>query len=206
MRRSFRFLAVLACAMPLACADTNTTPTGTAPPEPRLSANLGESRVVVSRGTTGLMLGWDDPTNGLTVFHTAFDLHGWFCTFDPGPQNWLSYKALVSGQYPYETTLVHYLAKQPEIYINVYATGGTDFCTEIATGTGKFVQTNNDMLADVGGRPQTQASGMMVEGRLVGADGQLYHYNGHFRATWRPADLDGSYHEQVMINLQPIAQ
>ncbi len=38
MLRSFRFLAVLACALPLACSDTSNAPTATAP-GPRLSEN-----------------------------------------------------------------------------------------------------------------------------------------------------------------------
>lgn len=205
MQRSFRFLAILACALPLACADSSNAPTAPGP-VPRFSETPGASRVVVVRGTTGLMLGWDDPTNGLLAFHTAFDVQGWYCTGDPGPQAWLSYQALVSGQYPYETTLVHRLVTQPEIYINVYAADFEGFCDVIASGTGKIVGTNNDVLAEDGGRPQAQAAGYMAEGILTGADGQLYHYNGHFRATWRPADPDGTYHEQVMINLQPIGQ
>ncbi len=50
MRRSLRFLTILACALPLACSDTSTTPTATAPPPvPSLSTGNG---AIITRGET----------------------------------------------------------------------------------------------------------------------------------------------------------
>src|SRR5512135_2182318 len=62
MRRSFRFLAVLACALPLACSDPSTTPTAPAP-VPRVSANPASNGSVIVRfndWTGWWWVGWYD--------------------------------------------------------------------------------------------------------------------------------------------------
>ncbi len=49
MRRSFRFLALLACALPLACADVSNTPTA---PTPVPALSTSDNGAVITRGET----------------------------------------------------------------------------------------------------------------------------------------------------------
>ncbi len=52
MRRSFRFLALLACALPLACSDSGA-PTGPAPVRsPVARADQGDNGAIITRGET----------------------------------------------------------------------------------------------------------------------------------------------------------
>ncbi len=210
MRRSFRFLALLACALPLACSDTSRTPTATAPPPvPRLSANPESNGSMIYRSEPGFAWWfWQDTEQQLVAVHSNYNAPMLWCegTWDAYP---VSMQDVVSGRYGAGEWLVHRFLKAPETYIFVFS--GTlpwsnfDYCHPIASGVGRFVTTNNDVLAEQSDRPQANAWGVQAEGELTGAGGQRYHYNGHLRATWRPGD-SSVIHQQVLLNLQPIGQ
>ncbi len=59
MRRSFRFLAVLACALPLACADSNTPTAPAASPVARAAA--ADNGAIVTRGETEFFFDYMTP-------------------------------------------------------------------------------------------------------------------------------------------------
>ncbi len=211
MRRSFRFLAVLACALPLACSDTSTAPTATAPPPaPRLSANPESNGSMIYRYEGWAWWYWQDNEQQLVAVHSSFDAPKLWCE-----NTWVAYPVslqdVVSGKYGEGEWLVHTLIKAPETYIYVFS--GTlpwsnfDYCHPIASGVGHFVYTDNDVLAEdaESDRPQANAWGVQAVGELTGPGGQRYHYNGHLRATWRPGD-SSVIHQQVLLNLQPIGQ
>ncbi len=206
MRPSFRFLAILACALPLACSDTSTTPTAAAPPVPRFEANPASNGTMIYRYGWDAWWFWPDVDKQLVAVHGSFDPVQGFC-YNNWFGNGTSWQDVVSGKYGEGEWLVHMLVRAPEAYIYVYS--GTlstiNFCQPLAGGTGHFVSTDSDVNADQSDRLRANAWGVRAEGKLVGQDGQLYHYNAHFLHTWRPADPSTS-HEQVLINLQPIGR
>lgn len=205
MRRSFRFLAILACALPLACSDTSTAPTATAPPPvPRLDANPASNGSLVFQGEWGWWWwAWTDTEKNLTVLHANFELPEAFCGGNP---LWTppSVQSVVSGKYSEEEQLVHFLLRAPEAFIYVFAGTGIPSCeaVPIASGVGHLVTTDSDLFAgDQAGRPQMDAFGVMAEGRLTGPDGR-YHYSGHLRGQYH----DGVEEKMVQINLQPLGR
>ncbi len=228
MRRSFRFSALLAGILMLACSDPNHTPTATLPPRvPGFSANPASWGTLVFRTNDDVYFWWwTDVDRRLIAIQGNFD---WVKIFCQGTwiSDEMSVQTVVSRRYPPDSVLAHFLAKIPEAYISIVSGVPEEMpnvCEPIASGMGRVVSTSSDVArcppgwgssARRGGagpsacaeeeRPQAIVWGSMAEGQLVGRDGQAYHYNGEFRATYTGGP-SGNYVEHARINLQHAAQ
>ncbi len=205
MRRSFRFLAVLACALPLACSDMSTTPTATAPPPvPSLSANPASNGSVIlhfNDWTGWFWVGWYDPGLDVIAALAGFDFVATCAGQDPAftASDW---KVVQSGRV-YD--LYHTIAKLPEPYIFIYD-GGWDtwnFCQPpIMRGMGTAMLTDNDRsTTGVPAGKGANAWGLMASGQVTDGNGQAYRFSGHVRGVNTP---DGGYREELSMNLQPL--
>ncbi len=201
MSRSMRFLAILACALPLACSDTSTAPTATAPPPvPRLDANPASNGSLIFRFDDWpgwWYVAWYDADLDVIGALAPADIVAVCAGQEPPivPSDW---KVVQSGTVQ---DLYHIVAKMPETYIFIYD-GGWDtwnFCKPpIMRGMGTAVLTDNDQISvGNGGR----AWGIMASGQVVDGDGQTYRYSGHVRGVGRP---DGTYREELAIYLRPL--
>ncbi len=203
MRRSLRFLAVLACALPLACSDTSTAPTAP-PPVPSLSANPASNGSVVVRWNdwAGWMwVGWYDPGLDVIGVFASGDIPA-LCAGQAGaflPSDW---KYVASGRFE---DLYHSIATFPEMYLFIYDGGWTtfDLCTApIMRGMGTARLTDNDRNPyGVRAGNGANAWGFMASGQVTDANGQAYRFSGHVRGVNGP---DGSYREETTMNLQPL--
>ncbi len=200
MRRSFRFLTVLACALPLACSDTSTTPTATAPPVPRLSANPESNGSVKWQFDDWLGFSsviWHDEALDVIAFVGTFDVVSGCAGQGPAftASDW---KGVLSGKFQ---DWYHTFATMPEAYIFIYD-GGWDtwgICKPpIMRGTGGARITDNDQA---GVAPGARAWGIMANGQVTDGDGQAYDFTGHVRGVYHP---DGSYREDLFMDLTPL--
>ncbi len=198
MRRSFRFLAILACAMPLACADTSKTPTATAP-APSLSANPASNGAILVRydDTGNYWVGWYDSGKNLLAVHTTFDLAA-FCAGENGTLTSISWQVVVSGKF---AALYQVVGKVPEAFIFIYEGGWETWSgckPPIMSGTGRLMHIDNDWT---GMAARANAYGMMATGQVTDADGQLYQYSGHVRGV---TSQEGSNREEISVNVKPV--
>ncbi len=205
MRRSFRFLAVLACALPLACSDTSTTPTATVPPPvPSLSANPASNGSVIIYFDDWVgwwYVAWYDPGLDVIGAITSYNMVAGCAGGDPAvlPSDW---KVVQSGKFE---NLYHGIAKMPEMYVFIYD-GGWDtwgICMPpIMRGTGTARLTDSDRSpTGVPAGNGARAWGVMANGQVTDGNGQAYRYSGHVRGVTNP---DGTYKEELSINLFPI--
>ncbi len=205
MRRSVRFLTILACALPLACSDIGNTPTATAPPPvPSLSANPASNGSVILRfndWTGWWWIGWYDPGLDKIAVLSGFDFVTTCAGQDPAftPSDW---KVVQSGRVD---DLYHTIAKLPEPYVFIYDGDwmAWNFCKPpIMRGMGTAMLTDNDRSVS-GQRVANGANawGVMASGQVTDGSGQVYRFSGHIRGTVRP---DGSTHEEGALNLNPL--
>ena len=198
MRRSFRFLAILACAMPLACADSSAP---TAPvPAPSFSANPeSNGSLLIRYTTTGLWWsGWYDPSRDQIAIVTNRDAPPLCFSQTPTTSNDVDWKVVSSGNI---ADLYHVVAKVPEVFVYIFD-GGWDTwwpirCAPIMSGTGTAMLTDNDYATAGNG---VEAFGYMASGQVTDGEGQAYRFSGHFRVLFSP----NGNHEQGFINLQPL--
>jgi len=199
MQRSFRFLAVLACALPLACADSSTTPTVTAPASvPIFSANPASNGAVVARYSAegDYWTGWYDPSRDQIAVVTTFNFAA-VCAGENPAATSIDWKVVTSGNVE---SLYHVVGKVPEAFIYVYEGYWTtwSWCKPpIMSGTGTAMTTDSDYA---GGGNGVDAWGIMASGQVTDEEGQAYGFNGHFRVVFSP----NGNHEQGFINLQPM--
>ncbi len=203
MLRSFRFLAILACALPLACADTSNTPTATAP-APRFIANPASNGSVILKfndWTGWFWVGWYDPGLDVIGAVAGFDFVAACAGQDPAvlPSDW----KVVQSNKVYD--LYHSIATMPEVYIFIYDGDWAEwsFCKPpIMRGTGTARLTDNDR-STTGERVANGANawGLMTSGQVTDGNGQAYRYSGHVRGVANP---NGGYKEELLINLKPL--
>ncbi len=196
MQRSLRFLAVLACAMPLACADTSA-PTAPAP-GPSFSANPASNGSVIGQvaGADDWWTGWYDPTTDQIAIVTVQDAPP-YCQA-PTTTNEFNYQVLAHGNIP---AFYHVMATMPEVFVYVFD-GGWDtwwpvHCAPIMSGTGRIKLTDSDWAQ---GGPGVDAFGYMASGQVTDGEGQAYRFSGHQRVVFSP----NGNHGQEFINLQPV--
>ncbi len=202
MRRSVRFLAILACALPLACSDTSRTPTATSPPPaPRLAANPASNGSIIVRFDDWVgwwYVAWYDPGLDMIGAVTSYDMVSGCGGGDPAvlPSDW---KVVQSGKFE---DLYHRVGQLSEVYIFIYdgdwSTWG--ICKPpIMRGIGTARTTDNDVTGTGGNG--ANAWGVMASGQVTDGNGQAYRYSGHVRGVTNP---DGTYKEELSINLFPI--
>lgn len=196
MRSSFRFLAILACAMPLACADSSA-PTAP-PPSPSFSANPESNGSVVQYNTTtGLWWsGWYDPGRDQIAIISNMDAPP-FCQ-TPTTATEVNWKVVTSGNI---ANLYHVVAKVPEVFVYIFE-GGWDtwwpiHCAPIMSGTGTARLTDSDYATAGNG---VEAFGYTASGQVTDGEGQAYRFSGHQRVVFSP----NGNHEKGFINLQPV--
>ncbi len=203
MRRSFHFLAMLACAMPLACSDSSNTPTAPAP-LPSFSANPASNGSIVAHwdGWAGWMsVGWYDAGPDMIALLATGDVPSMCADRDPAfvASDW---KFVASGRHE---QLYHSIATFPEMYIFIYDGGLStwDICQPpIMTGMGTARLTDSDRTVD-GSRATNgaHAFGLMASGQVSDGHGQTYRFSGHVRSVENP---DGTERQETLINLQPL--
>ncbi len=197
MSRGFRFLTILACALPLACSDTSTTPTATAPPPvPRLSANPASNGSAILRfdeWTGYWTIFWYDPGLDVIAGLASFDIvQGWCDGGDPAftPSDW---KVVAKGNLE---GMFNIVARLPETYIFIWDGGWESWriCHPNMRGMGAaaWTQTSDNGASTVG----VTASGQVSDG-----NGQTYRFGGHVRSQTRP---DGTTHEELAVFLRPL--
>ncbi len=199
MRRSFRFLAVLACALPLACSDTSTAPTAP-PPTPRLAANPASNGSVIIRYDDWLgwwSAGWYDPGLNVIGFLSSFDVVPACAGQDPAllASDW---KVVQSSKFE---NLYHRIGDMSEVYVFIYEGDWRTWgiCNPIMRGMATAMTTDNDVTG-IGGNG-ANAWGVMANGQVTDGNGQAYRYKGHVRGVTLP---NGTYREELSMSLNPL--
>jgi hypothetical protein len=233
MRRSLRFLALLALALPAACSDPTGAPASSAAvprsvvspaatacadalaaPAAAASSIVGLGATSGGSGATLIRYNMDLPVmmlqdndNGLWVWYSSGDPSVWPCGGTPT----LSMSVLDvmrRGDDP-ATAMIHTLTKAPAIFIKLWRLP-FNACTTppLAAGTGHLVFTQNDRNVYASSRENVDVHGLTAEGTLFDAGGQPYHFTGVWRARFdaNPHDPADCFREIISNKLQPIGR
>ncbi len=171
MLRSLRFLAILACAMPLACADTSNTPTATTPPPvPSFSANPSSNGAILTRYDWGFTAMLDtDPRNGLAAMYSSAEAA---CLGTP--THLISVLQVIRR--PEDQFMMLGLLKAPDLFIKVWQEPFDPCVTPpLAAGTGHVAASSSDVFM-LG--PNAAVVRLTAEATLYGPEGQPYHFTG----------------------------
>ena len=95
------------------------------------------------------------------------------------------------------------LADPINIFIVDLSQPGSCFGFElVASGEGKLVNTDNDVLVFLRDSNNANAFGFTAHGQLYGPDGRMAHYNGASKVTWDGNDGSKFFHTNEHFNFK----
>jgi hypothetical protein len=112
---------------------------------------------------------------------------------------------VVENPYDFYSSQIHELlvADPINIFIVDLSAPGACFGQElVASGTGKLVSTDNDLLTVLRDNPNHNAFGFRSSGKVVDMDGRTWHFNGLNRFVWDGDDF-ATLKATEQFNLKP---